>query len=651
MTMAQPPDSQPKDTKLRVLLVEDSEHDMKAFKRAFDRSDTELDLTHCMRAEEALEMLKAGFPEFDALMVDNNLPGMSGMDLFNQLSSLQLKAPFVLLTGNGSEEVAIDALKSGVDDYIIKDTNGGYLKLLPAVTQDICGKYNEKVKRRRAEEALSESEERFRLALRNSSITVFNQDRELRYTWVYNPNPGLSLSSVLGKTDEDLVPPEEATALTAIKRRVIESGVEERTVINFTVKGETSIYDLEIMPKINDSGLITGIVGVSTDITELKRTEEELRKAQKLESLGVLAGGIAHDFNNLLQGIYGNVSLARMVAGKNSRISKMLMSSEDTLSRAKKLSQQLLTFAKGGAPLKKTLSLSKFIHDSVRFALSGSNVKAEFSLPDGLWGLMADEGQLSQVMQNIIINAAEAMPEGGTVRISVKNAAPGAMDNLQLKEGRYVVINIQDEGVGISEAHLSKIFDPYYSTKKKGSGLGLATSWSIIARHGGSITAESKIDHGTSFTIHLPATEKPAAEERLDDEGPMTGTGRVLVMDDEEIVRVTCQEVLTVLGYDADVSSYGEEALGMYAKAMEAGDPYDAVILDLTVPGGMGGEETMRRLLEMDPDVKAIVASGYANDPVMADHRKYGFVTALSKPYNVEEMGAILYDIINGNLS
>ncbi len=385
---------------------------------------------------------------------------------------------------------------------------------------------------------------------------------------------------------------------------------------------------------------------VVRDITERIELDSERLKSQKLESVGVLAGGIAHDFNNLLMGIYGNISLAKMSSDSGGEIYKYLADTEKSFKRAKDLTQQLLTFAKGGVLAKKTISLVPVIMESVRFALSGSNVKSEISLADNIRPVEADEGQISQVLQNIVINADQAMPEGGTVKVSVGNVTVGAGQASPLPEGDYVAITIEDAGIGIPEEYIAKIFDPFYTTKTKGSGLGLATAYSIIKKHDGAIQVESTVGKGTTFNIYIPASEKILPARDSQRAGVLTGEGRVLIMDDEEVVATVCRNMLLSLKYEADVARHGEEALEKFRQALQSGHPYDCVILDLTIPGGMGGKETIERLLKIDPEVKAVVSSGYASDILLDDFRRYGFAASMSKPYTIEEMSRIIHRLI-----
>jgi len=401
-------------------------------------------------------------------------------------------------------------------------------------------------------------------------------------------------------------------------------------------------------PIRSKDGEIIGVVLVFRDITEKRKMEEELQKMEKLESIGVLAGGIAHDFNNILMGILGNITLAKMDVKPEDEVFEKLTEAEKASVRAKDLTQQLLTFSRGGAPIKKTASIKELLKDSVSFALRGTNVKCEFSLPQDLWSVELDEGQISQVISNLVINAQQAMPEGGVINVRAENMVVGKGGGIPLKEGKYLKIAIEDQGTGIPKEHLPRIFDPYFTTKQKGSGLGLTTAHSIIKNHGGHISVESRLGKGTCFNIYLPASEKEIVEKKAVKERPLGGKGRILVMDDEKIVRNVTGKMLKSSGYDVEYSRDGTEAIELYKKAKDSGDDFDVVIMDLTIPGGMGGKEAIEKLLEIDPGVRAIASSGYSNDPIMSDFRRYGFAGVVPKPYKIKDLAKVVHRVITG---
>jgi PAS domain S-box-containing protein len=387
-----------------------------------------------------------------------------------------------------------------------------------------------------------------------------------------------------------------------------------------------------------------GVVLAFRDITEKRRIEGEMERTERLQSLGVLAGGIAHDFNNLMAVVLGNLSLLRLEKEVGPDTARRLDDAEAALLRARDLTQQLLTFSKGGAPVREAAEIREVIEESGAFALHGSNVRFVLDLPADLWVVEIDSGQVSQVIQNILLNANQAMPEGGAVRITGRNLAVAPPS---LPSGRYVEIAIADEGTGISPENLDRIFDPYFTTNPQGSGLGLTSAYSIVKRHDGLLTAESRLGEGTTFHIFLPASAEKKPRERARQPAVVRGAGnRILIMDDEEGVRAVMSAQLQTLGYSTECAVDGEEAIRRYRDAAERGERFDVVILDLTVRGGMGGRETIKRLQAIDPAVKAIVVSGFSNDPVMADHEAHGFRGRVSKPFETAELAAALREVI-----
>ncbi len=293
-----------------------------------------------------------------------------------------------------------------------------------------------------------------------------------------------------------------------------------------------------------------------------------------------------------------------------------------------------------------TVSIVNLLNESANFALTGSNVACKFSIPDDIWQVEIDKGQINQVINNLVINADQAMPEGGTLLIIAENVKIGDDNTLLLKPGEYVKIIVEDQGIGIPEKHLNKIFDPYFTTKTKGSGLGLATTYSIIKNHGGLITVDSELGVGSKFFIYLPASLKKDLEKGEKEEKPLTGKGRILIMDDDEQLREVAGDMIEQLGYETEFAKDGNEAIDLYKNAMDLSRTFDVVIMDLTIPGGMGGKNAIKELLKIDPDAKAIVSSGYSNDPIMSEFEKYGFVGVVAKPYKIEEMGKALHKVV-----
>lgn len=395
----------------------------------------------------------------------------------------------------------------------------------------------------------------------------------------------------------------------------------------------------------NAKGQTIGTVFVIEDITEKQKIDQEMLKTAKLESLAILAGGVAHDFNNVLAGILANLQLAATKLKRHEDISKNLEATAGITRKASELTKQLLTFAKGGNLVRKSTSIIDLIQDTVHFILSGSKVKAEFYLPQDLWIVDIDEGQITQVINNITINAKQAMPIGGILQIFGENVTLDGTD--QHIPGKYVKLTLKDHGIGIPEGIIDKIFDPFFTTKKTGNGLGLSTSYSIIKKHNGYLEVESIAGVGTTFYIFLPASIEPLEVKKEKSEIVISDGIKILLMDDEESIRNVSGEMLTYFGYQVSLARNGQEAIKLYKEAKENGEAFDVVIMDLTIPGGLGGIETMAVLRQMDPDIKAIITSGYANDQVMSDYRKYGFSGVAIKPYKVNELNEVLVKVID----
>jgi PAS domain S-box-containing protein len=416
-------------------------------------------------------------------------------------------------------------------------------------------------------------------------------------------------------------------------------------------EGTERIIEQVASPIRDSKNEVAGVVLVFRDITERQRNEAERRKAETLEQLGLLAGGIAHDFNNLLTAIIGNISLASLLLPPDDEMATRLNDAKNASLRARDLAQQLLTFARGGAPIKKTASIGKLIQDTVSFSLRGTHSRSEFLFGADLWPAEIDPGQISQVVANLVVNADQAMPNGGTLRVSCDNftyrsdTEPSVPD---LLPGDYIRIAIRDEGMGIPENCLKRIFDPYFTTKPKGNGLGLATTYSIIKNHNGLICVDSQVHYGSTFTLYLPASrhqEMPIEPPRQLNQ-VISGTGRILIVDDEEAIRALVEFTLERLGYQVTQAESALEGVEIYRQKLDAGERFDAVILDLTLPGGMGGKEALKKLIEIDPTVNAIVSSGYAMDATMSRYQDFGFRGVIAKPYEAAELGKIVHEVI-----
>jgi len=501
-----------------------------------------------------------------------------------------------------AQQNAIDELETRVRDRLtdLVDTN-------ELLTTEIA-------ERKRIEERLRENNQFLEVLINAIPNPFFYKDAKGIYRGcnrAFEQLFGRSRDQIIGKTDFDIVPEELADRCRDLDQKLFEDPHimdYETTILDAANKQRQVIINKAAYPKNGDK--YGGVIGIIIDVTELRKYEEERIKIEKLESLGVLAGGIAHDFNNIITGIMGNISLARMFLEASHKSVKPLNAAEKASQRAAELAHQLLTFARGGGPVKKTIRLQHILKEGVSCILRGSNVQGVVDIPETLHSVKADEGQISQAFSNIVLNGMQSMPDGGTLKIRGENVMLGIRNRLALPPGNYVKIDFMDKGCGISVENRKKIFDPYFTTKEKGTGLGLSSTYSIIVRHGGYIGVHSVVGGGTTFSCYLPSTGEIVPEEEIDSEvvnadAPMGDA--VLVMDDEEMIRDITAEILDHLGYKATTCSRGEEVIRIYREAWESGNPFFAVIMDLTIPGGMGGKEAARKILEFDPDACLIV--------------------------------------------
>ena len=399
----------------------------------------------------------------------------------------------------------------------------------------------------------------------------------------------------------------------------------------------------------DDQDNIVGILGSGEDITIRKRLEDQILQSQKLEAISTLAGGIAHDFNNMLGVITGNISHALSFVNKDDELFEILADAQDGATKAQTLTQQFLTFSRGGEPIKQIAHLNPLIKESATFITRGANVRCDFDCRDDLWPLEVDAGQVSQVINNLLINAIQAMPDGGVIKIATENTNVSPENGLPLPSGKYLKATIKDQGVGIAKKHLAKIFDPFFTTKLKGSGLGLATAYSIITRHGGGILVDSELGVGSTFTLYLPASPEITTPVPPIESSRPQEKNKILIMDDQEAILKMVGRMLNRMGYETELTTDGSQAIEIYKQAVQSQNPFDLVILDLTVPGGMGGAATVKELLKIDPNVKAVVSSGYSNDPIMANFQDYGFCNVMPKPYSKNQLSEILDTIFGEN--
>jgi PAS domain S-box-containing protein len=525
-------------------------------------------------------------------------------------------------------------------------TESGASPMLIAMVNDIT-------ERKKAEQNLKASEERYSILFNNIHDAVFIHDLEGRVldvnqTMLDMYGVSREESRKMSILDDFSGPGNPLGMISEIWSSVLE-GKYLCFEWNARRPHDDSCFPVEVCLRRISFGGDDLILANVSDMTEKRRMQDEMVKSQKLESLGMLAGGIAHDFNNILTAILGNLSFVRHQMEPYHIFSKRLEECENAVSRASELTRQLLTFSRGGEPVKKLLSPVSLIVDAVSFALRGSNVRCVTELADDLWCLEADEGQLSQVLHNLMLNAAQAMPDGGEVTVRAVNELMGRDNPLKLQPGAYITITVNDHGCGIPRENLIRIFDPYFTTKPNGSGLGLSSAYSIVKRHGGDLEVFSIVGEGSNFAVRLPASPDMCPEEEKTKKKPQTeGSGRILIMDDEEMIREIAAEILEYLGYEVESCTDGREAVERFRSAWENKHPFSAIILDLTIPGGIGGRIVAPLILEIDPDAVLIVSSGYSNDPVIANYRDYGFSGVINKPFDVDTLGSELENLLKG---
>ena len=560
-----------------------------------------------------------------------------------------------VIAGNRAKRHIIEPLQRADGERLWVDTTKVPLLDKEGQVVGLLGVYEDITERKLAEEALRRSEEFIRKVLDTVDEGFIVVDREYKIV-----TANKAFCGQLGRTCEELVgksclevaqgafKPCHGEGEECAVRRVFETGQPQAARHSHADSGGRLIHvETKAFPLQDEKGEIISVVEMITDITEKITLEEERFKRQKIEAIGTLAGGIAHDFRNLLQGVFGFMSLAKGELDREGEAYTLLAQAERALQLTMNLTSQLLTFAKGGSPAKERLDLVQVIETSARFALSGSPSSYSFSHDEDLLPVDADPGQLAQVVQNIVLNASQAMPEGGIVEISLRNLELKPGENPLLPGGgRFVAIVIEDSGSGIPEEYRAKIFDPYFTSKEDGSGLGLATSYSIVQKHGGAIEVKSRQGKGSAFFIYLPCSE---AEEREEVQVPVpevVGKKRILLMDDEKMVREVAVRMVEALGHEITCAQHGEEAIELFGQARQSGNPFDLVILDLTVKGGMGGEQAAAILRQMEPQVKLVVSSGYSDNSLIADYQAHGFARALNKPYLLEDLRACINSLL-----
>ncbi len=606
-------------------------------------------------AREALDIISRN--STDILVTDIRMPEIDGLELSRQVLKKHPDIQIIIISAHGDINSAVEALKLGAVDFLQKPVDP---KILQLSLNSAYEKWRLRHELQLAHENLEKEKELLSVTLRSIGDGVIATDLKGRVTiinnlaadltgWAVEDAMGKSLASVFHIINEKTRKVcENPVAKVLETGRII--GLANHTALIAKDGTEKSIADSAAPIRDMKSNII-GTVLVFRDVTIENKINAELAKTKKLESVGILAGGIAHDFNNILTGIMGNINLSKNMIGQSHEAYDFLAAAEKASKRANKLTNQLLTFSKGGEPILEVASIYNILRESADFTLLGSNINCRIDRDADLWAAKIDEGQISQVIQNIVLNARQAMPEGGTIHILCENYLnnAGRYDKAPIKKGTYIRIVITDEGVGIHSEQVEKIFDPYFSTKQKGSGLGLAVTLAIVKKHSGHITCTSRHGKGTTFTLYLPAIREVFIDKKHHLPVNHKGHGKIMVMDDEEMIRDLSKSILQRSGYEVVQAKDGAEVLEIYKKSIEDSTPINLVIMDLTIPGGMGGRETIKKLLEIDPQVTAIVSSGYSNDPVMANYRQYGFKGCLIKPYLKDNLLEVVARLINSS--
>lgn len=480
-------------------------------------------------------------------------------------------------------------------------------------------------------------------------ITLLNAAAEQITGWQDAEAAGLPIGAVFRIVREQTRQPADDPVAKVLSHGRAES-IEEATIL-LTRDGREVIIEDSAAPIRNEEGEMIGVVLVFRDSTLKKNLEEQTRRMQRLESLGLLAGGIAHDFNNYLAGTLGSISVVRMLLPGDHKAQEMLQLAERSSRRAQHLTTQLLTFSKGGHPVRRTTDLRAILEESVGFSSAGSSVKVTVHAGHDIAPVWADEGQILQLLNNLLLNAVQATSSSGVVTVRLGHATVDRSSGIPCPPGDYVTVAISDTGKGITPEHLPHIFDPYFTTKTSGTGLGLTVAHSIATRHDGCITVSSQVGAGSTFTLYLPVSPEKRPAKVVAQAKTRSGGGRILIMDDEDVIREMLASALRFLGYDPMTVASGDEAISAYRKGKEAGQPFAALILDLTIPGGKGGEETLKLILASDPAACAVAMSGYADSPILDRPLEYGFRAAVTKPFTVDDIGRALEKVLTASPS
>jgi two-component system cell cycle sensor histidine kinase/response regulator CckA len=684
-------DPSKRSSPLRILLVEDNEHDRVAFCRAFQKSEASCEITECVQAEEALERLRADASSFDLAVVDHGLPGMSGLDLCKEVLKEEIPLPLVILTRKGSEQLAVDALKAGVDDYVTKDAGQGYLHLLPVVLSEVLRKHGDRLarkraeealqrahdeleqrverrtaklamtteqlkleltERKRAEEALRESEHRFKCLSENAPDIIFTLGLDGTFTYLnpgFEKTLGYERKEGLGRAFWGFAMEVDARNYANLFKRIRDGNetIRDMAIILLHKDGSARLLNMSGAPNIDAAGKVTGMVGLLKDITQHRKLEAQYHQAQKMESIGTLSAGIAHDFNNLLMGIQGKSSLMLLDIDSTHPHYKELKSIQKQVQSGIKLTRQLLGYARRDRHEVKPIDLNELVEEtSETFGRIKKEITIYRELAEDLYTIEADLGQIEQVLLNLYVNAADAMPGGGDLILKTMNTSHEHMTGkvYDPKPGNYVLLMVTDTGTGMDEETMECIFDPFFTTKEmgRGTGLGLASAYGIIKGHGGYIDVESTKGYRTTFRIYLPVPENKDYEAVKSAEQFIKGTGTVLLVDDEDVILEVGQELLETMGYRVLIARNGKEAIDIYRKNW---NDIDIVLLDVVMPH-MGGAKAYEWMKEINPNVKVILSSGYSMEGQATEILNRGCDSFIQKPFTMRELSKRIKEVL-----
>ncbi len=634
-----------KNSPVRILYMEDNAGLARLFQKKLQRLGYSVDIAP--NGKEGLEKIDRG--NYDIVAVDQEMPVMNGLEVIKKLAEDEGKPPAIMVTGAGDEKTAVKAMKLGAEDYMVKDIQCGYIDLFPSVIEGILEKKRMALEKLEAEQALRESEEKYRTLMENANdCIVVIQDEKIIFA-------NSAFEKMIGGSPLRL---QKQSVFNFIRYKDRE---QARRSYDKTIRGEiTGSFEVSVITAEGREVVLEvksntiryegkpAVMGVMRDITGRKKMEDELLKAKKLEAVGILAGGIAHDYNNILAAVLGNISLAKNLARPGEKIHKLLTEAENASIRARELTHKFIVLSKGGEPVRRKLALPLLFREWINKHFAGSAIRFELDFPDGLWDANADNGQIGQAFRNLLVNAEEASPEGGTVSISAENVEIAEENAFSLSKGCYVVVSVIDEGKGIPETLMEKIFDPYFSTKtrgaQKGMGLGLSISHSIVTKHKGYVAVSNKAGKGARFDVYLPAiASRFSVTATPPDHANDLPNRSVLLLEDEEMVRKISCRMIKHLGFEPFTAGDGEDAVALCKKASAEGIPFSTVILDLETSGGaVAAKVLMEKIKEISPDAKIVLSSGIAEDPAMVNYRNAGFSAAIAKPYDIGVLKGVL---------